>query len=215
MISATRKLEFITIELLSDATFSNGQETPGQVDIEVEHDDMGLPYLSGKTLHGLLRNSWLSMERCFSGLARAASRVYGPIGDLQESSILRIGDALTSKDVHDWVKWAGNRAQHPVSPRDVLAALTDIRVQTSEDRKTGVAAETTLRSARVILRGLRFESSLTWLSEPEPDDLRCLALGVLGTRHAGLSSNRGRGRVRLAIDGDLSLTCRLAKGRDQ
>lgn len=202
----------ITVELLSDTCFSRGEGTPGAVDVETEHDELGLPYLSGKTLRGLIRDAWLTMASSFKGLREAALRIWGPIGNLDETSILRFGDAQLDASVRDWITWVERRAQNPLSPQSVLEALTDVRCQTSEERSTGAPAETTLRSIRVALRGLKFSAPITWIAEPMEADLQCLALSVLGTRHAGLGRSRGRGFVRLLLDGDRDLTKSLANG---
>jgi len=94
----------------------------------------------------------------------------------------------------------------------VLEALTDIRRQTSEERSTGAPAETTLRAVRVIVRGLTLRAPLHWLADPTPQDVRCLSLALLAARHAGLSRNRGRGHIRMTLDGDPEKTRNAAKG---
>lgn len=202
----------ISIELLSDTTFGRGEGTPGVVDVEVEHDTHGLPTLGGKALRGLLRDSWLAMQDHFPDLRDAALRVLGPHGDLAETSILRFGDALIEKGARAFFVAATEREHHPLAPTTILSALTEVRSQTSEDRETGAPARTTLRSSRVALRGLRLEAPLSWLEPPATADLQCLALSLLATRHGGLARNRGRGHLRLTIDGDLERTRALARG---
>src|ERR1700678_891978 len=92
------------IELLSDATFGRGEGTAGEVDVEVEHDDLGLPYVGGKTVHGVLRDAWLSMARAFPGLGGAAARALGRAQELaRESSIVRIGDAVVDDATRAWI----------------------------------------------------------------------------------------------------------------
>jgi hypothetical protein len=206
--------DHITIDLLADTSFSRGESAPGSVDVEIEHDDLGLPCFSGKTLRGLMRDSWLAMASCFPQLCKPGLRVWGPVGDLEEISILRLGDAQVQASVREWMAWAEHRNHHPLSAPAVLEALTDIRSQTSEERSTGAPAKSTLRSVRVALRGLRLVAPLTWIKQPEERDLRCLALSVLGTRHIGLGRNRGRGFVRLLVNGDRDLTKALAKGNN-
>ncbi|MGH8899548.1 MAG: RAMP superfamily CRISPR-associated protein [Egibacteraceae bacterium] len=202
----------ITVDLLSDAAFARGEPTAGEVDVEVEHDKFGLPFLGGKTLHGLLRDTWLSMAHCFGdGLNGAAVRVLGAGGDLAETAILRVGDATVPDDVSAWVAQAVTRRVDPIRPADVLGALTDVRYQTAENRETGAPARATLRATRVVLRDLRLHAPLRWLEEPTGQDLRCLALCALGTRHAGLSRNRGLGHVQLMLDGDVEATRSHAK----
>ncbi|MCS7316563.1 MAG: hypothetical protein RMI94_14150 [Bryobacterales bacterium] len=211
---------FLRIELLSDATFSRGGGTPGVVDIEVEHDDYGLPFIGGRTVRGLLRDAWLSMHRYFPELEPAAVRVLGKNRALDESCRLRVGDALLPAPVREAVRRAVERREpSPLPPETILAALTSIRYQTAEERETGAPAEVTLRSSRVVLRGLFFDARLTWLSDGAPadpasaaEDRRLLALCALAVRHGGMLRNRGRGHLRVTLDGDLELTRRWAGG---
>ncbi|MGB9605766.1 MAG: RAMP superfamily protein [Bryobacteraceae bacterium] len=206
---------FLRVELLSDASFSCGEPSPGVVDIEIEHDEMGLPFIGGRTLRGLLRDSWLSMHSCFPGLEDAAARVLGRCRALDESCRLRIGNALPPGPLRQAVRAALERQIHPLSPGAILRALTAIRYQTAEDRETGAPAETTLRSSRVALRGLYFDALLEWLDgySPTREDLRVLALCALATRHGGLMRNRGRGHIRVTLDGNLGMTRKLAEAR--
>ncbi len=202
----------LSIELLSDTTFSCGEGTAGIVDVEVDHDELGLPRIGGKVVHGLLRDAWLSMARQFpSTLAAAAPRVLGPIADLTETSILRVGDASLPDDVRQWARFAVERKDHPLSPEQVLSTLTDIRRQTAQSRVTGSPEATTLRSSRVVLRMLRFESALTWLKPPGINELSVLALSALGVRHGGLGRNRGRGFLRVTLNNDHIKTQRWAR----
>lgn len=202
----------IQIELLSDAAFSRGEGTAGVVDIEVEHDDLGLPFLGGKTIRGLLRDSWLSLSPCFPDLAKAGECVFGPEADFDERSILRIGDAVVDEETRRWIEAAEMRDYNQVSPIVVLEALTDIRKQTSEERSTGAPAGTTLRSVRVVIRGLKLQAPLYWLEPPGSGEIHALSLALLATRHAGLARSRGRGHIRLCLDGDIDKTRQLAKG---
>jgi len=204
--------QFIQIELLSDAAFSRGEGMAGVVDVEVEHDELGLPFLGGKTLRGLLLDSWLSMQDHFPELSPSAERIFGIEADFHECSILRIGDAVVDSETCKWIKTAEFRPKNRISPMAVLEALTDIRRQTSEERSTGAPAETTLRSVRVIIRDLKLQSPLYWLCDPTDADLCCLSLALLATRHAGLARNRGRGNVRLTLDGNIEKTMQMAKG---
>lgn len=203
---------FIDVDLLSDAAFSRGEGTAGVVDVEVEHDEWGLPFLGGKTLRGLLRDSWLSLRQQFPELWEAGGGVFGPEADLDERSILRIGDAVMDLETRKWIESAETRKRNPISPSTILEALTDIRQQTSEERRTGAPAKPTLRSVRVVICGLKLKAPLCWLAEPTDLEIRCLALALLATRHAGLARNRGRGHILLSLDGDVEKTRLTAKG---
>lgn len=202
----------IVTELLSDTTFGRGTGTAGVVDVEIEHDRYGLPILGGKALRGLLRDSWLSMQQHFPALQASARRVLGPHGDVAETAVLRIGDAMLDEPARAFFVAAVERSTRPIAPSAVLAALTDIRWQTAEDRTTGAPLHTSLRTSRVALRGLALIAPLSWLAEPGRDDMRCLALAALATRHGGLGRSRGRGLLRITIDGDRDRTRALARG---
>lgn len=205
---------FLQIELLSDATFSRGEGTAGVVDTEVERDELGMPFIGGKTVRGLLRDSWLSMSQHFPGLVSAAERVLGRSQAVDESCRLRIGDAVLPSAIADAVRRAAERDEHPLAPGTILDGFTSIRYQTAEDRETGAPAAATLRSSRVVLRGFVFEARLSWLDgyEPTADDVRLLALCALATRHGGLLRNRGRGHIRITLDGNLEVTRKYAEG---
>lgn len=197
------------IELLSDTTFSRGEGTAGIVDAEVEHDDHGMPFIGGKTIRGLLRDGWLSMAPHFpEPLQLAAKRVLGDSQALDDTCRLRISDAVLPDSLRAVVQGAVERPEYPIPPSAILEAFTSIRYQTAEDRETGAPAASTLRSSRVVVRGFSFESRLLWLNgyNPDADDLTLLALCTLSCRHGGLLRNRGRGHLRMTLDGSLERT---------
>lgn len=204
---------FLRIELLSDSTFGRGEGAAGIVDTEVERDDCGMPFISGKTVRGLLRNSWLSMSPHFPHLEEAAERVLGRSQALDELCRLRIGDALLPEPIRVVVRGAVKRHDHPLAPATILNSFTSIRYQTAEHRETGAPDPTTLRTSHVVVRGCIFEASLTWLHgyQPVNTDLQILSLCVLATRHGGLLCNRGRGHIQLTLNGDLARTRQYAE----
>lgn len=205
-------IQSIAVTLLSDATFASGEPSPGEVHVEIDSDEFGLPFLRGRTLRGLLRDTWLTMAPAFPELHHAALRVLGPPGDVGETAILRIGDARIEAPLRDVVARAIAREQSPLTPGEILASLTDIRVQSAENRESGGAESGTLRMTRVLLRDTVLHASLGWLATPLASDLRCLALAAVGTRHAGNGRNRGRGHVLLSLDGNPAATLRIARG---
>ncbi len=206
----TDKPDLLVVELLSETCFGRGEGTAGEVDVEVEHDRYGLPFLGGKTLRGLLRDAWITMQERFPELGDAARRVFGPHADTGELAILRVGDAQIESGARQWFHTAVERELHPLAPDQVLRSLTAIRTQTAEDRQSGAPERTTLRTTRVLLRDLHLHAPLCWLAPPTDLDRRCLALAALATRHAGLGRNRGRGFVRVTLQGDPARTRQIA-----
>ncbi|WP_129675891.1 RAMP superfamily CRISPR-associated protein [Candidatus Chloroploca sp. Khr17] len=207
------KPAFLRIDLLSDSTFSRGEGTAGIVDTDIDRDDYGMPCIGGKTVRGLLRDTWLSMAPHFPDLEAAAERVLGRSQSLADACRLRIGDALLPEPIRRMVRQAVERQEYPLTPAMILDGFTCIRYQTAEDRETGAPDATTLRSSRLVIRGCSLEARLTWLHgyQPEPSDLRLLSLCVLATRHGGLLRNRGRGHLQMTLDGDLAKTRHYAE----
>ena len=191
----------LTISLLSDTTFARGEGTVGEVDVEVEHDIDGLPFIGGKALHGLLRDTWLSMRTYFPQLKSAAEIVLGreAILDPDEEAILRIRDAVLPDGVRAWARYAVHRSNDRLQPEQILRSLTDVRRQTAQSRLTGAPEKTTLRSSRVVVRGTTFHAPLEWRKQPRRDHTSVLALCALGTRHGGLGRNRGRGLLQMSL----------------
>lgn len=208
----------LQVQLLSDTTCGSGEGMPGEVDVEIEHDSRGLPIIGGKTIHGLLRETWLTMSSCFPELRDAGCRVFGMPGSFDERTILHVGNAEIQRDVGKWVGQAiFGKSRPPIPPGIILRAFTGIRRQTAMSRVTGSPKEATLRASRVVLRGLTLDAPLTWILEHEAPksldaELKVLAMSVLGSRHIGLARNRGRGYVRLSLlEGCRDVTKELAR----
>ncbi len=190
--------------LKSDATFGRGDGIVGFVDSEVQHDSYGMPYLGGRTLKGLLAEECANILfalRCqgkHERWERAARRLFGSPGSQeQEQSILHFGDARLPEELRRAVQVGVERGE--LSREQVLRSLTAIRRQTAVDPQTGAPKKETLRATRVILRETPFEAELTFLGDPEGDDLALLAACVKAWRHAGTGRNRGRGELKACL----------------
>lgn len=195
----------LSLELLSDATFGRGDGVTGLVDAEVQHDDLGLPLLSGRTLKGLLGTECAdivyALERSRPDLAKdwraVADRLFGRSGAaLDGQSILRVGTARLPKDLRDALYRDIRRNQ--LRPIEVLEMVTALRRQTAMDA-WGAPREDTLRTMRVVLRGLVFYADLDFTTNPTEKDLALLAACVKALRRAGTGRNRGRGRLKAVL----------------
>ncbi len=163
----------VTMELLSDAIFGSGYSIPGGEDVAVVRDEAGYPFLPGTAVKGLLRESlenWL----VWTG---------GSGADLDE--ILGMSD---------WQGADGGRrlTLTPLSLEDPRPAAEDcfgFRVFTAlED---GVVKTGTLRNAACVLKGLRFQGTMTCAAADVPLLQRALA----GIKWVGAQRSRGFGRV--------------------
>ncbi len=192
-------LKFI---LESDATFGRGDGVAGVVDVEVQHDEWGCPYLGGRSLKGLLV---CECAEILDALPKAikprwegvAQRLFGnPGSTLEDNAVLFVGNARLPDDLCAAIAQDVQRGK--VRREEVLESLTALRRQTAMD-ESGVPKEHTLRTVRVILRETPFEAKLRFAEGPNEDDLALLAACVKAFRRAGTGRNRGRGRIRAEL----------------
>jgi len=197
----------LKLTLLSDATFGRGDGVAGLVDVEVQHDAAGLPYLGGRALKGLLgaecADIVFALDKAVPAQAererwqRAATRLFGQSGArLTGEAIMRVGPARLPQDLH--AALARDIEQGILTRVEVLDMLTTLRRQTAMD-ETGAPRKETLRALRVILRDTVFTSRLIFTEDPTSDDLALLAATVRALRRVGTGRNRGRGRVQAEL----------------
>lgn len=186
-------------QLLSDATFGRGEGVPGEVDAEVQHDALGLPYLGGRALKGVLAQECADLLYALGQKEgdrwwQAAADLFGTPGSTGDATgALIVGDAQLPHALRLAVARA---VEQGVSPHHVLASLTTVRKQTANNVKTGAPLDETLRAMRVVLRGTEFIADLNFRVEVNEDALALLAACVAGLRRLGMGRNRGRGEVK-------------------
>jgi len=192
---------YLEFTLQSDAIFARGDGIAGLVDVDVQHDIYGLPYLAGRTLKGLLVQECAdileSLEQSGVEIRRweeSASRLFGEPGG--KESLLAVGDAALPEDLSQAVTNEVKRDNSgAVTAAQVLDSLTTIRRQTAID-PSGVPVPHTLRSVRAIVRETPFRAELQFMVSPKDADLALLSVCVKALRRAGSNRNRGFGRLK-------------------
>lgn len=195
---------YLKFTLLSETTFGRGDGLAGLVDTEVQHDDLGCPFMNGRALKGILVNECADILETIPAPAQqrwhsAARRLFGqPGSSLEDHALLAISDAQLPEDLRMALRGELERLSQPEEKNLLrlrnLDTLTGLRRQTAMDI-SGVPKEHSLRAARVILRSTPFYASLHFRKPPHPDDLALLAACVKAFRRAGTGRNRGRGRL--------------------
>lgn len=199
----------LRIELLSPLCAGSGLSRPGVVDREISFDETGLPYIPGKTLKGLLRDSLTELRQSpvFTGLEKP-NRVLGEIG-ASESGPLSIRSArLTcAADLAPWLKQVQQHHRRAIAKQDVIDYFTEIRRQTAIDPERGAPKRDSLRSTRLVRTGsdMVFEAEVDGL---ETEALRdSVALSAAALQFMGTSRSRGFGNVHCSLwDGIANLT---------
>lgn len=195
--------------LESAACFSKGEGTAGEVDIEIQYDEYGMPYLNGKALKGLLHEE--AAELVFA-LREAGSKVnweqisgkiFGEPGSTSEKQgTVVFGDLRMPSDFRKKVISEINRGN--TNAYEVLRLLTNTRTQTSVD-DSGAPKPETLRTLRIIPRQTPFEASI--LFEELQEQERVFLYGCLmALRRAGSNKSRGLGKMKITLEPPQELT---------
>lgn len=197
---------YLTLDLQSDATFGRGEGLAGLVDIEIEHDEAGCPFLGGRSLKGMLVEEWANLRsalRSAFGLDYlawdvSATHLFGTTGAMYTgASGMRVGPATLPPELHAILKY--DVARGHIQPHQILDTLTAIRRQTAMDASTGTPDEGSLRTMRVLLRGTPLMATLDFEHTPDDATLSLLAACVLAARRTGTGRNRGRGRLSMLL----------------
>ncbi len=192
----------LQLRLLSDTTFGRGDGVAGLVDAEVQHDTLGMPFLGGRSLKGLLGAECADIVYALEpddstemGRWRVTEyRLFGDIGSaLQGAANLRIGPAELPADLRAAI--AEDIDKERVTSQEVLESLTALRRQTSMDALSGAPKQETLRTMRVIIRETILEAVISFMEPPTSDELFLLGACVKALRRGGTGRNRGRGRL--------------------
>ncbi|MGQ0776302.1 MAG: hypothetical protein ACT4NY_18060 [Pseudonocardiales bacterium] len=188
---------------------SAGGHTPwGGVDIDVHHDDDGLPGLRRSTLSARLGEVCLEFLPAFPDLAAAAARLFGRTGTHEDTRVLSVRDARLPVRVRRVLRSAVDDGR--LTKYEALDAFTAVVTTTAIDA-TGAPRHGSRRDVRAVRPGMTFVAELRWLAEPTSTDLTCLARAVLGLHQIGLGGTRGRGLVTATLDGDPTATHALAR----
>jgi len=210
---------WVKITLRSDSTFGRGDGVAGLVDAEVQHDEYGLPFLSGRTLKGLLTaecaeildalkrsdaldNRWNKAGQWLFGSPGSSKDVMSHmfVGNAELPSDLRKVlcnefDTLDEKYSDDEKNRLELLKRRNAQRQRNLESLTTLRKQTAMDAKTGAPLRNSLRTMRVIVRESWLIARLDFDGGIANDQKYLLAACVCALHRAGTGRNRGRGLV--------------------
>ncbi|MDR0999894.1 MAG: hypothetical protein LBL96_03695 [Clostridiales bacterium] len=170
--------KIIKMELLSDLCPASGDGFAGFVDTDVCFDDKGLPFIPAKRLKGVLRECALDILSVDAGYASTFDRLFGETGKLTPGTLNVESGRLVGAQIGD-------------AHRSELAEVyTNVRSRTKMEN--GIAAEGTLRTARVLNRGQVYEFLVTL----DEESLAFFEMCVKSLRSMGLNRSRGLGEVK-------------------
>lgn len=183
----------LTIELLSDLCASDGGSYNSLIDTDVCHDEYGFPYIPAKRIKGCLREC--AMELNDWGKSIDINGLFGSPGAEINGSKIQMGNAyiVGYEEKKDEVK--ENQRSPLYHPQLVLQQYTSLRSQTAISQETGVADPHSLRTIRVINKGLVFQSEVVFPAEYYEDLSMCCNVFT----GMGVSRTRGFGEIRAEL----------------
>jgi hypothetical protein len=187
----------IEIKLCSETIFGSGESVPGSVDLEIVHDEYGIPYFKGKTFKGKLREKVEQICEILQGinkdfkLHKHVDNMFGEEGE-NELDTIKFSDCILHENVIKSLIYGINKGKF--TKEDVKDALTDVRTFTSID-KNGIAKDGSLREVRVVKKGFNFISNIIIEKELEDIEKGLLAAGVSALRNIGTMESRGKGLI--------------------
>lgn len=209
----------IRIELKSDMCVSNGDSYNTMLDGDICYDGYGLPYIPAKRIKGCLREAAeelhhigkMTGERKF---CINADQLFG----LDDSGALVLSNARLTEPAGKGKSWnyedfvsdlanAETEGQN-FHQQQVISMFTYIRKMTKIN-ENGAAEDTSLRTLRVLKKGLIFEADAAIdMSAVKNDGTVCfkeleeeLKLCCKAFRHMGIHRTRGLGEVVVSLIG--------------
>lgn len=201
----------LTIELLSPALIGSAEGFGALIDSDIVFDDYGIPYIPSKRIKGCLRDSATEVCEIFSqagieifdlstenGSFRIVNSLFGKSGQETPSPIRLFNLYLNEyENLVKWLDYMTKKTPQYFNPEIVRNYFAEIRQHTSID-KDGVAKKGSLRSLRVLDRGLVFEGEIE-LTEEREDFLILLYFATLNLTRVGTKRTRGFGRIKCRI----------------
>lgn len=171
------------------------------IDSEAAHDKYGLPVFPAKRLKGLLYESALEMSEISGGKWFTNNDVDCLFGHSEtEEAGFRIDNFYLpdySEMCKSW-KYLQNTYSGIFTPELVFGTYTDVRFQTSIDKKSGTTKDGSLHNMRVVDSGVKFNGSI-YLKDDSKINKDILRKALLNLRYAGGKRNRGCGHIKCSI----------------
>lgn len=206
----------LKIELLSDLCTYSGETYNSVVDTDVVYDRYGLPYIPARRIKGCIREACMELMdfKCMIEIdkkffqskeyvsidATIFERLFGKEGN--SNSAFSISNAYL-KDYPKKIAALMTVMDKPwMSPQKVLDMYTYTRSQTAVEFENGTAQKNSLRTMRVVKKGLVFEAELMWNGEKLNEDsheFQVLRAATSIVKHIGCGRTRGLGLVSLEL----------------
>lgn len=205
----------IEMTLLSDSIPGSGEGIAGIIDSDIIYDEFGIPFIPAKRIKGILKESARDLLDVGKLPQTQIDKLFGVRGS-EKGTYFKISDGYVSDydTIRVFLKVVNNnykKAAALFNPEAVLDYFSYTRSQTTIN-EDGVAQEDTLRTFRILKRGLTFSFDVVCPAEHKIDLTRICKV----TRSFGTSRTRGAGAIKLElIDEDIQEETDVPDNDDQ
>jgi CRISPR/Cas system CSM-associated protein Csm3 (group 7 of RAMP superfamily) len=209
----------IKIKLLSDALPGSGEGYGAVIDADIVFDELGIPFIPAKRIKGCLRESANdvcamlsasgpgSISLKFTGEKQdefdIVKEIFGERGQEKSAPIYFSNLTLPQyEDNFNALYYFKEKYPALVSTEGIVETFTYIRQQTAIEEESGTADNHSLRSIRVLKKGVEFQGTVS-LEKQEPGIDHLLQMACMNLRRFGSKRTRGFGEIecRLLKDG--------------
>ena len=191
----------LVVKLLSDLCVSFGESYNSFVDIEAIYDDYGMPFIPAKRLKGCIREAALELVEWGVYDKTIYESLFGKEG--KERTLFSLDNAYLENYDQMIADISDCDDKNLVHPQRVFELYSYTRTQTSLT-EAGVAEDGSLRTMRVINKGLVFTAELTENVKLSKEQSELLENAISMVKHIGNSRTRGLGLVELELQKDAS-----------
>lgn len=206
----------IKIQLLSDVLPGSGEGFGAIIDTDIVFDEIGLPYIPAKRIKGCLRESahdvceMLEMSSFSEPPIKLTTdssesefsiinKYFGSRGQEKSSPFYLTNFKLPEYDSNFTVlSYFQERYPNIISIDRVVKFFTSMRQNTAIERESRVADDHSLRTSRVLKKGIEFEGFVKILDEDKEFE-QLLALACLNFRRFGSMRSRGFGEIKCGL----------------
>lgn len=190
----------ITIKLESDTLIGSSEGYGAIIDTDVVFDEIGLPYIPARRVKGVLRDAAEDLNSLYSYSNDTVKKIeieklFGKTGDTEKPTSFFISNLYLEEYEKNKEHLEYLISKAVIGKDNIMDNFTSLRNQTSIDDKLEIAKRTSLRTSRVLDKGLEFYGEISLPAEFENQlDLICKAVKKIGTKR-----NRGLGKVTVSI----------------
>jgi len=181
------------IQLLSETLIGSAEGYGAIIDKDSVFDEVGLPIIPGKRIKGILREQADLLEKI--GRLSSVDLLFGKPGLVDKNIEYLSVSSFTLSDYKAnkaYLKYLIQEGQ--ISRSEVIEYFTTLRMMTRID-EYGIAADTSLRTFRVLNKGLVFTGELYFNPLQEADFKNIVSLA----RRIGSMRNRGLGHIQCKL----------------